>query len=101
MTKPYRVTPRALQDLKNIGRYTLSTWGREQRDSYLRALQKRFAWLAERPDRGRRRPDVQEGYYSYPQGAHVIFYLVREDGIDILGVPHQRMDIMTYFSGVS
>ena len=99
MTNTYRVTPRAAQDLKNIGRYTLKTWGREQRDSYLRAMEKRFSWLAERPERGRHRPDIQEGYYSYPQGSHVVFYLLRDGGIDILGVPHQRMDIMHYFFG--
>jgi plasmid stabilization system protein ParE len=27
----------------------------------------------------------------------VIFYLVREAGIDIIGVLHQRMDALTYF----
>jgi len=99
MTNTYRVTLRAAQDLKNIGRYTMKMWGREQRDSYLRAMERGFAWLAESPDRGRHRPDVQEGYYSYLQGSHVVFYLLREGGIDIIGVPHQRMDIMNYFFG--
>jgi len=42
---------------------------------------------------------IKDGYYSYPQGSHVIFYLVREGGIDIIGIPHQRKDVMTYFSG--
>ena len=101
MTNSYRVTPRAEQDLKNIGRYTLKTWGKEQRDSYLRAMEDRFAWLAHRPERGRHRPEVQEGYYSYPQGSHVVFYLIRDGGIDIIGIPHQRMDVMNYFSGGS
>lgn len=99
MTNTYRVTPRAAQDLKQIGRYTLKTWGRKQRNSYLRYMEDRFEWLAERPDRGRRRPDAGEDYFSYPQSAHVVFYLLREDGIDIIGVPHQRMDIMNYFFG--
>jgi toxin ParE1/3/4 len=36
---------------------------------------------------------------SYPQGSHVIFYLVREDGIDVIGVPHQCMDMVGYFDG--
>ncbi len=94
----YRITPKAAQDLRNIGRYTQNTWGRRQRDTYLRAFEKRFAWLAEQPDRGKHRQDVKEGYYSYLQGAHVVFYLIRDDGIDIIGIPHQRMDIMNYFS---
>jgi toxin ParE1/3/4 len=85
--------------LKNIGRYTLKTWGKEQRDAYLHATERRFSWLAERPEMGKRRQDVQEGYYSYRQGSHVVFYLIREDRIEIIGIPHQRMDVMNDFLG--
>lgn len=99
MTKSFRITPRAAQDMRNIARYTLQNWGRKQRDVYLRAIDKRFSWLAENPSLGRPRPDIKEGYYSYPQGSHVIFYLVRKGGIDIIGVPHQRMNVMNYFFG--
>jgi toxin ParE1/3/4 len=101
MTSTYRVTPRAREDLKKIGRYTPKTWGREQCDSYLRAMEARFAWLTQHPNLGKNRTDVQDGYYRYPQGAHVVFYLRREGGIDIIGIPHQRMDVMNYFSGDS
>lgn len=98
MTNTYRVTPRAQQDLRNIGRYTFKKWGREQRNAYLRAIERRFELIADNPHIGRHRPDVKEGYYSFPQGSHVIFYLIRENGIDIIGIPHQRMDILNYFS---
>lgn len=98
MTSTYRVTPRAHQDLINIGRYTLKRWGREQRNVYLGAIEQRFKLIAENPYMGRHRPDVKEGYYCWPQGSHVIFYLIRENGIDIIGIPHQRMDILNYFS---
>lgn len=97
MKNSYRITQRAAQDLKNIGRYTLKTWGREQRNKYLFALEKRFEWLAENPGRGRHRPEIKTGYFSYLQGSHVIFYLKREGGIDILGIPHQHMDIEQFF----
>ena len=60
-------------------------------------MERRFEWLAERPNLGKHRPEIKEGYYSYPQGSHVVFYLIRDDGIDIIGVPHQRMDVMNYF----
>jgi len=53
MTKSFRITPRAVQDLRNIARYTLQNWGRKQRDVYLRAIDKRFSWLAENPSLGR------------------------------------------------
>jgi len=93
----FRVTPRAQQDLKNIGRYTEQQWGRRQRNIYLKALEKRFYWLAENPQLGKHRTDVTEGYYSFPQGEHVVFYLTGEKGIDIIGIPHKEMDIITYF----
>ena len=97
MNQRFRITPRAYADLVNIARYTRETWGSEQRDHYIRALDERFSWLAEQPQTGRHRPDVVEGYYSYPQGRHVIFYLIRDGWIDIIGVPHQRMDVQRYF----
>lgn len=93
----FRVTPRAEKDLRAIANYTLRAWGRKQRDAYLRALDGRFAWLAEHPYLGKPRPDIKNGYYSYPQGSHVIFYLVREAEIDIIGVLHPRMDVLSYF----
>jgi toxin ParE1/3/4 len=97
MTATFRITPRAHEDLKNIARYTIKKWGKEQRNKYLDGLDKRFAWLAENPLLGRYRPEVREGYYSYLQGSHVIFYILRNGGIDIIGIPHQQMDIVGYF----
>lgn len=93
-----RITPRAFDDLKNIARYTRQQWGEEQRNRYLGALDSRFGWLAEHPNRGKHRPDIRDGYFCFPQGSHLIFYLVRADGIDIIGVPHKRTDVLLYFS---
>ena len=98
MTNIYRITPRAQQDLINIGRYTIERWGREQRDLYLRAIEQRFKSIAENPYMGRHRPDIKEGYYCWPQGSHLISYLIRKNLIDIIGIPHKRMDILNYFS---
>lgn len=93
----YRITSRARDDLKHIGRYTVKVWGKKQRDIYLRDLDKCFAWLAENPRLGKHRPEVEEGYYSFPQGSHLIFYILRDRGIDIIGIPHRNMDISAYF----
>ena len=93
----FKVTLRAQEDLKNIGRYTEQQWGRRQRNIYLKALENRFYWLAESPQLGRHRTDVADGYYSFPQGGHVVFCLIGEQGIHIIGVPHKEMDIITYF----
>ncbi|HFE48174.1 MAG TPA: type II toxin-antitoxin system RelE/ParE family toxin [Chromatiaceae bacterium] len=93
----FRITPRARDDLKNIGRYTARQWGKTQRNIYLKNLERRFRWLAENPRLGKHRLDIAAGYYSFPQGQHVVFYLIGQDGIDIIGVPHKEMDIISYF----
>lgn len=97
----YRVTLRARDDLKNIGRYTETTWGKAQRNHYLKEIEKRFKWLAVNPLLGKHRTDIHEGYYSFPQGQHVIFYLVGNSVIDIIAVPHKNMDIISYFPDIT
>ena len=93
-----RVTPRAQDDLKNIGRYTERTWGNAQRNLYLKSLEARFKWLADSPLLGRHRTDICEGYYSFPNGQHVIFYLIGSETLDIIGIPHKDMDTIRHFS---
>jgi toxin ParE1/3/4 len=82
----YRVTLAARNDLNNIGRYTLLKWGKAQRNIYLKNLETRFAWLADHPLLGKHRTDINEGFYSFPP-----------EGIDIIGIPHKEMDILSYF----
>tara|TARA_R110002096_G_scaffold377631_2_gene571458 strand:+ start:12199 stop:12351 length:153 start_codon:yes stop_codon:yes gene_type:complete len=47
--KQFRLTPHALEDLKNIARFTSLKWGAKQRNKYLRDIDQRFVWLAENP----------------------------------------------------
>lgn len=96
----YRITPNAKHDMVKIGEYTKRYWGKRQRNQYLKSLEKRFEWLAEHPLSGKHRVDIEEGYYSFPHGQHVVFYLISGNMIDIIGVPHQEMDIITYFRSV-
>ena len=96
-TRKVRVTPRARDDLKNIGRYTDRTWGKAQRNHYLKSIEARFQWLAENPLGGKRRTDICESYYSFPEGQHVVFYMINGNAIDIIGIPHKEMDTIWYF----
>ena len=96
MAATYRITPRAEADLYDIARYTEAEWGRDQRTRYLKALETRLEWLADNPPLGQKREEVAAGYYCYPQGRHLIFYMRTTDGIDIIGIPHQRMDPGTF-----
>ena len=92
----FNLTPRAKQDLHDIWNYTLTQWNETQADSYLARIYTRFAWLADRPSVGKHRPDICDGYRCFPEGSHLVFYLIGEDSIDIIGIPHNEMDVLDY-----
>lgn len=97
MPNPFNLTSRAKEDLRGMWDYTFDKWGEAQADKYITLLYERFSWLAVRPLIGRRRTDIHEDYYCFPQGSHLVFYIIRDSGIDIIGIPHKEMDILNYF----
>lgn len=93
MTELFRLTPRAAADLAEIADYTIEVWGAAQMGDFLRSLNRRFEWLAQNPSAGRERNDVHPGYRSFPEGSHITFYIVSDEYVDIIGIPHKSMDI--------
>jgi toxin ParE1/3/4 len=89
----FRLTARARQDLRSIGRYTQATWGREQRNRYLGKLDAAFHLLAQEPQRGRDCDYIRPGYRKYHVGRHLIFYSQSPSGLDIIRILHDQMDI--------
>jgi len=103
MKVKYRIRSLAQAGLEAIWLYTCEEWNVTQADSYLEAIIQRFDWLADNPTLGKSRDDVKQGYYCFPEGLHLIFYVVNEQGIknnqiEIIGIPHQRMDIVEYLA---
>jgi len=88
------LTKRALDDLREIGRYTQGRWGRQQRLTYLSYLDHCFRTLAENPNQGERCDQIRTGYGKYPAGRHVIYYRTKElETIEIVRVLHERMEV--------
>lgn len=96
MTSACNVRETVESELEKIWLYTFEEWGVEQADTYIRSLIARFDWLAKNPYAGKPRDDVKPGYYSFPEGMHVVFYTRDGKGIDIIGIPHQSMDSISY-----
>ncbi|HID80883.1 MAG TPA: type II toxin-antitoxin system RelE/ParE family toxin [Chromatiales bacterium] len=92
MSNSYLLTPEADNDLVSIWLYTFENWGREQANTYLRELEKRFLLLAKNPDSGKPRDNIRSGYFSYHQARHVIFFRVNKGRIEIVRILHDRMD---------
>jgi len=97
MTPSYSIRAMARADLEEIWHFTFDRWGQEQADKYLNSLFSRFEWLSENPYTGKSREDIKNGYYCFPEGIHLVFYTMTEYGIDIIGIPHQNMDIIDQF----
>lgn len=91
------LTKLALDDLRDIGRYTQVRWGREQRRSYLAQLDDYFRALAENPSQGQRCDEIRPDYRKFLAGRHVIYYRVQTaEAIEIVRVLHERMDAETH-----
>jgi len=52
--------------------------------------------LAANPRLGRERDDVKAGYRSFPQGRHVVFYVIAPAGIEVIGIVHQSADVVAH-----
>ena len=94
------LTSKALNDLKEIGRYTEHTWGLEQRNRYLSIIDQCFHDLAAAPLKGRDCHAIRSGYRKHQTGRHFVFYRVlASDQIEIVRVLHERMDVERHFDG--
>lgn len=88
----YLLSIAAKQDLLRIQNYTTEKWGNLQASKYLVLLRNRIRWLAEHPYFGKRRDDIFDRLYSYPEGSHLIIYRLRPGKIQIVRILHQSMD---------
>jgi toxin ParE1/3/4 len=93
----FRLTRPAIRDLTEIGRYTRETWGEEQARRYRTAITARLKWLCRNKSLWRERPELREGVYTYTEQSHIIVFREYEEGIEILRVLHQRMDLVSHF----
>jgi len=96
MTQRYLIRELALADLEDIWIYTLTEWNLEQADAYANSIFARLGWLTENPSAGKRRDDIKPGYYCFPEGRHLIFYILTDAIVDVIGIPHQNMDVIQH-----
>ncbi|GAB3085396.1 type II toxin-antitoxin system RelE/ParE family toxin [Corynebacterium aquatimens] len=93
----YNFTPRAKKDLNNIWEYTEQHWGTSQARKYLNNLHSACVVIAKNPEIGRLRPEIAEGLRSFRVEKHVLYYLEAEQGLSVVRVLHERMDISNIY----
>ncbi|HET7312838.1 type II toxin-antitoxin system RelE/ParE family toxin [Salinisphaera sp.] len=90
----FRLSAKALDDLRAIASFTEQRWGRKQRNRYLKQLDNAFHWLAAQPALGSGCSEIRAGYRKYPQGSHLIFYRTGGDkSVEVTRILHKSMDV--------
>jgi toxin ParE1/3/4 len=96
MTGRFALTPRARADIDDIWDHTARRWGADQAQSYVRQLAHHMALIANQPGLGNACPEIRAAYHRFPSGAHMLFYRITEDGVEIIRILHARMDVQRH-----
>ena len=91
--KSFRLSRKAINDFKKIGRYTEKKWGRTQRNLYLSKLDTGFSTIVSEPLIGKNCDYISVGYRKYHVGRHLIFYRQSSSHIEIIRILHDSMDV--------
>lgn len=92
----YRLRPAARADLEDIWRYSAERWSVDQANRYIALMIEAFDDLASERRKGRP-VDVRPDYLKCACGSHMIYYRVAE-GVDIVRILHQHMDVDRHIS---
>lgn len=83
----------AEQDLVEIWLYTLDEWGEYQANKYLDDLDAVLRLLAEQPLICRERTELNPPVRTHHHAHHLIVYQALDDGISVVRVLHESMDV--------
>ena len=87
VSQRYSVRPAVHRDLAGIWSYIRDRSGYPERASnFVRELEACFQTIANTPTIGKNYSDIFPGLYGYTHRRYVIFYLISDDGADIVRV---------------
>ncbi len=92
----FKLSRKAAQDLKEIYQYGYREYGEKRADNYVDGLEKTFAVLADNPLLCRERFEFVPPVRIHPHNRHLIVYVCKPDGILIVRLLHQRMDVQRH-----
>ena len=89
----FHLSNKAVEDLDSIWLYTLETWSEDQADFYYHELVKACQDIAYHPTYlDKEYQEIMPGLYGHHIYKHLIFYILVEDGVEIVRILHERMD---------
>jgi len=86
------ISDAARRDLDAIWRYSVNRWSRAQADAYYLDLRHQLRAALANPESGVA-VDIRPSCRKRLSGSHFIYYRPAVDGIDIIRVLHQSMDV--------
>jgi len=89
----YKLYPKAESDLEIIWQYTVHQWGLNRAHSYIDDLESTFQLLAASPHLSREHTEFNPPVRIHPHAHHLIIYLQKDYGIDVVRILHENMDI--------
>ena len=89
----YKLSSKADADLAGIYEYTILNFGSEQGRAYLLGLHEHFAALSEHPMQGSSAHEFALNLRRFEYQSHIVFYVPAKQGVRIVRVLHQSMDI--------
>jgi toxin ParE1/3/4 len=95
---PIIVSPEADEDLVEIWGYLARQASVRVADRQLNEIDAACETLKAWPYSGRKRDELLTGMRSVPVHPYVVFYRVRNDGIEIVRVLHGRRDVASIFA---
>ena len=92
----YKLTKKAVQDLKQIWNYTFDNWSEKQADKYYREIIKHCLKVANNPILGKQYENLFIGLRGSKVNKHIIFYReLTKNEIEVERILHERMDLKT------
>lgn len=93
----FRISNLAEKDLEDIWFY-LAQQNEILADKKIAQIFDKFPMLAQFPDMGRKRDELQTGLRSFPVKPYIIFYTQVPEYVEIVRIFHQSRDIQNQFS---
>ena len=92
----FKLTKKAVQDLKQIWNYTFDKWSEKHADKYYKEIIVHCSKVSNNPTVGRHYVILQSGLRGSNVNKHIVFYRqLAKDEIEVVRILHERMDLRT------
>ena len=96
MTAGFKITKAAVKDLEDIWTFTKKTWTEKQADRYYQLIVDEIQFIVKNPYLGIQYEKIRAGYRASKVKAHLIFYKLNNNQVEIIRILHVRMNLLDH-----